>query len=290
MTLPISRLRVVSMLLPALVALCAPPALAAADQPAPNDIRQTIENACMAAAAPRMNVADIRVDPFGTHSYGVAVITDGDTGAEYVCVYEKASGRTEIGSALAPKPDPSQPFSPQDLKQLTAISDQVRATLNDMAARGFSIDGNAATVEALLEGKVKSDAVATAPVGDYRCTLYWYGFLDKGEDRVGTHQCTVSREQGGGLVIDKTTGDRLHAETAPWNGRTAYAGRSFLPDHAETRYDPAHPDNAQNDNYGNVVGLVFRSGERLFLVSTGERGMTEPDPTFFSVLELVPQL
>jgi hypothetical protein len=143
----------------------------------------------------------------------------------------------------------------------------------------------------MVEGRVRSDDVASAEPGPYRCTVWWYGFLRDGARKVGTHQCTVSAGGKGGLVIEKTTGDLFHAETVSWeNGMTAFAGRTWLPGHAETRYDPAHPENRENGNYGNKVGLVLRSGERLFLVSIDERGMTEPDPTYFEILELVPQL
>ena len=115
--------------------------------------------------------------------------------------------------------------------------------------------------------------------------------LEDGARRVGTHRCTVSKGADGALVIEKTTGDRLHAETVAWeDGMTAFAGRTWIDGQSEHRYDPAHPGNAANDNYGNKVGLVLRSGERLFLISIDERGMTEPDPTYFEILELVPKL
>jgi len=252
--------------------------------------RTTVQDACTAAAG-GMKVGSLRIDPFGTETYGVAVLTDAESGEEHVCVYDKARGAAEVGGPLQAVVDAAHPFAAGDLEQLADLREQVRATLGDLEKQGLAANGQAATVAAMIDGKVASDAVAAAEPGPYRCIVWWYGFLDEGARKVGTHQCTVSPGKDSRLVIEKTTGDRFHAETVPWeNGRTAFAGRTWLPDQAETRYDPARPANAENDNYGNKVGLVLRSGERLFLVSIDERGMSPPDPTYFEILELVPRL
>jgi hypothetical protein len=187
--------------------------------------------------------------------------------------------------------DPVEPFSPQDATELSTLPAQVQATLDDLARKRLAANGQADTVKALLDGRVKSDDIGSFSTGPYRCTVFWYGFLDEGARRVGAHLCTVSQAPGGGLVIEKTTGDRLHAETVALpDGETAYAGRTWIDGQSERQYDSARPANAGNDNFGNKVGLVLRSGERLFLVSIDERGMAPPDPTFFEILELVPQL
>jgi hypothetical protein len=256
-----------------------------------NEFRTTVQDACNAAAASRMKVGSVRIDPFGTESYGVAVLTDAKTGEEHVCVYDKARGAAEVSGALQAEVDPSQPFAAKDLEQLAALRARVNATIADIESKGLDTNGQAETVAALLDGKVKSDPIAAVVPGPYRCTVYWYGFLDEGARKVGTHRCKVAAGEKGGLVISKSTGERFHAETVPWeNGMTAFAGRTFESGQSETRYDPKHPANRENDNFGNKVGVVLRSGERLFLVSIDERGMSPKDPTFFEITELVPQL
>lgn len=252
----------------------------------------TVETACRAAAAKQMTVGAVRIDPFGTADYGLAVLTAaGDGGADHVCIYDKAKGTAEIGGPLQLVGDPALPFSPDDQAQLSALRDQVRATLADIAAKRLPSNGQAATVKAMLDGRVKTDDIASALPGPYRCTVYWYGFLDEGARRVGAHRCVVSAGGNGALYITKNTGEGFYAETVPWvDGLTAFAGRSYLPGHGQTRYDPDQPENSENGNFGNKVGLVLRSGERLFLVSIDERGMSPKDPTFFEITELVPQL
>ncbi|MFZ2099191.1 MAG: hypothetical protein WAU86_01340 [Oricola sp.] len=282
--------RAIVLLALSLLSMSGSPAVGSSDG-AWSAFRTTVQDACTAAAADRMKVGAMRIDPFGTETYGVAVLTDSGTGEEHVCVYDKARGAAEVGGPLQAVTDPSQPFAAQDLAQLADLRARVLATLADMTAKGLAANGQADTVQAMLDGKVKSDDLGSTAPGPYRCTVYWYGFLDEGASRVGAHRCTVAAGDKGGLVIDKTTGDRFHAVTVPWeNGLTAFAGRTFLPNHDETRYDPDNPANRANDNYGNKVGLVLRSGERLFLVSIDERGMSPPDPTFFEITELVPQL
>lgn len=287
-----SRRLAVFTVLPVLagMALSGQPASASSPE-AWKQFRAEVESACVALAAPRMKVASIRVDPTGTASFGVALLTDAATGAQHVCVYDKQTGKTELGGALEMMTDPVEPFSPQDATQLSELTPQVQSTLDELAKSGVPVNGQADTVKALLDGRVKSDDIGSLPTGPYRCNVFWYGFLDEGARRVGTHTCTVSRAPGGGLVIEKTTGEKLHAETVPLeSGQTAYAGRTWIDGQSERQYDPTRPANVENDNFGNKVGRVLRSGERLFLVSIDERGMTEPDPTFFEILELVPQL
>lgn len=42
------------------------------------------------------------------------------------------------------------------------------------------------------------------------------------------------------------------------------------------RYDPAMPDNAENPNFGNFVGLAFAEGASLIVVDGDIRGMWPP--------------
>jgi hypothetical protein len=255
------------------------------------EFRQKVTTACSVLAAEQMTVDTIRVDPFGTESYGIAIITGRSAGPEErVCVYHKAADVAELSGAIPQAADVTIDVVSSDSQELAALPGQVRRTLDEIAARGLPSNGQADTVAAILDGSVKSDDVAATPPGSYRCTVYWYGFLDEGVRKVGTHACTVGIADRG-LTIEKTTGERLSARTvAMESGTTAYYGRSFLPGHQQTEYDPENPANRENANFGNKVGIVLRSGERLFLVSIDERGMSPSDRSFFEIMELVPQL
>ncbi len=59
---------------------------------------------CLAAAAGSLEKPAIAVDPFGTESYGVAVLSGKPRGAKgsvsYLCVMDKQSGKAELGSEL----------------------------------------------------------------------------------------------------------------------------------------------------------------------------------------------
>jgi hypothetical protein len=113
-----------------------------------------------------------------------------------------------------------------------------------------------------------------------------YGFLDRASERVGTHQCRVTLKNAR-ITVEKLTGDGLSANLQPYaGGAQAFIGRTFLPEHPELTYDPNSPANAANDNYGNKVGLALTNEGRLYLIDINERGFTEPDLTFFEVLEV----
>lgn len=59
---------------------------------------------CTALAAGRIEEAKVVVDPFGTESYGVAILTGKAAGADAtvssICVYDKKSQAAEIGGEL----------------------------------------------------------------------------------------------------------------------------------------------------------------------------------------------
>lgn len=261
----------------------------ASSEQAWDDFRQTVEQACRAAADGRMTVENIRIDPFGTQSYGVAILTEaGSGGGERVCVVDKTSGAVELSEPMQATQTPSSPIAASDERQLDAISDQVRATLDDLRGKGLPVNEQAETVEAMLAETPQTGIPSGIDPGPYACNVYWYGFLQEGANRIGQHKCAVQHTGDGNLRIEKLTGERINATTFARNGWTAYAGRNFLPDHAITEYDPDRPANPENDNFGNKVGLVLRDGGRLLLVSIEERGMSPPDDTFFEIIELVP--
>ena len=87
------------------------------------------------------------------------------------------------------------------------------------------------------------------------------------------------------LTVEKLSGEMLYAEVTPvTTGMGVAVGRTFLDGHAIRRYDAATPDNAENTNFGNFVGLAFADGARLVIVDGDQRGMSPPDDTYFAVL------
>lgn len=88
-------------------AMYAAPALAASDD-AWEAFRADVEAKCLAAAEPLFATAAATVDPFGSESYGLALITGKAKGADTeiaaICVYDKQAKTVEIGGEL-PKPE-----------------------------------------------------------------------------------------------------------------------------------------------------------------------------------------
>ena len=92
-----------SLLVIALALGSALPALGASDD-AWEQFRADVEAACLAAAAPLFESAAARVDPFGSESYGLALVTGKAKGADTeiaaICVYDKQTKAVEIGGEL----------------------------------------------------------------------------------------------------------------------------------------------------------------------------------------------
>lgn len=88
----------------ALITLAAAsPALASSDD-AWAEFAATVKEKCLAAATDSLENPEVVVDPFGTESYGVAVLTGKPRGAEgtvtHFCVMDKKSQAVELGSEL----------------------------------------------------------------------------------------------------------------------------------------------------------------------------------------------
>jgi hypothetical protein len=66
--------------------------------------RKEVAAACIAAAAPLIDNAAADVDPFGSESYGLALLHGKAKGAESdiraICVFDKATKAVEIGGEL----------------------------------------------------------------------------------------------------------------------------------------------------------------------------------------------
>jgi hypothetical protein len=69
-----------------------------------DEFRQEVQQKCAALAEGRIEQPRIVVDPFGTESYGVAILTGKAVGAETVvssiCVFDKKSQAAEISGEL----------------------------------------------------------------------------------------------------------------------------------------------------------------------------------------------
>jgi hypothetical protein len=62
-----------------------------------------VEQACIAASGDYVTNATALVDPFGSESYGLAIVTGdtvADTKASIICVFDKQTKAVEIGGEL----------------------------------------------------------------------------------------------------------------------------------------------------------------------------------------------
>ena len=90
----------------ALVALAAVAggAACAATDDAWETFRKDVAEKCLAAAEPQFETAVATVDPFGSESYGLALIRGKAKGADAeisaICVYDKKAKTVEIGGEL----------------------------------------------------------------------------------------------------------------------------------------------------------------------------------------------
>lgn len=93
-----------------LLALTATPALASSEA-AWEEFRADVEKACT-ALAPTEGETAIEINPFGSESYGAALLitTLPDGGADrYVCIYDKQAKTAELTAPFTPPQDVSMP-------------------------------------------------------------------------------------------------------------------------------------------------------------------------------------
>ena len=85
--------------------VAAGPALASSEA-AWQAFRHDVEQQCRGAAAARMQIERVTVDPWGSAHYGLARLTgiERESGMrrEALCVYDKRSHRAELGSLMPP--------------------------------------------------------------------------------------------------------------------------------------------------------------------------------------------
>ncbi|MEP9378493.1 hypothetical protein ABLE91_17390 [Aquabacter sp. CN5-332] len=67
-------------------------------------LRQAVETACLKAASANLTGATATVDPFGSESFGLALLRGKPKGAKQpvmmICVYDKKRQRVELGGEL----------------------------------------------------------------------------------------------------------------------------------------------------------------------------------------------
>lgn len=84
--------------------LCTAGAASAASDDAWADFQAEVEKGCIEAAAPLLSNASAVVDPFGSETYGFAIVTGetpAGTTASSICVMNKQTRAFEIGGELA---------------------------------------------------------------------------------------------------------------------------------------------------------------------------------------------
>jgi hypothetical protein len=256
------------------------------------EMRETIESECRALSEAELADVTVRVDPFGSESYGLALVTGlaGETPVERICVMEKTSGAVELGGELPADETGTLSFlAPSDGADLQAMKETAWTTLGELGESGQTLEPAAMEAAQAALGNLDGASTAEVTPGSYACTIYWYGFLDQGAREVGDHQCRVSEIEGG-FNVEKLTGERLAATLFLTGDGLVYVGRTFLEGHAEIAYDADDPVNAENENFGNKVGLVATTDDAMvYLLSTQARGMYPKDETFFEVIALTPE-
>lgn len=87
--------------LASLLALGLPALAQASSSDAWEEFRVNVQAACE-ALAPKGGALQVEVDPYGSESYGLAILTHRtETGQDrYVCVYDKRSQKAEISGAF----------------------------------------------------------------------------------------------------------------------------------------------------------------------------------------------
>ncbi|MBC7283812.1 hypothetical protein [Hoeflea sp.] len=95
-------MRQITILVAALLATSAPAAASSGDAWA--EFAEEVRTQCLAASESVLEAAQAVVDPFGSESFGLAVLTGKARGADatvsYICIMDKQTGTVELGSEL----------------------------------------------------------------------------------------------------------------------------------------------------------------------------------------------
>ena len=104
--------------------------------------------------------------------------------------------------------DVGEPLAESDAAELLSLPAKVARTLAANAGvSGLAADPKADEIGRVVgAGRFDNDFDQIKP-GRHSCTVYWYGFLDNASERVGSHQCRITRN-GGVFAIEKLTAER----------------------------------------------------------------------------------
>ena len=117
----------------AMIAATALPATASSDA-AWEEFRARMKSECQTLAEAELNDVSVRVDPFGSESYGMALVTghQGETPVQRICVMDKQSRKVELGGELA-EANPAEAglsfLAADDLASFTTSAPSARALL-----------------------------------------------------------------------------------------------------------------------------------------------------------------
>lgn len=97
------KLPILTSLATALIALSAP--VKASSEDAWEEFRAEVEAACRSTTEDIFEAPEIIVDPFGSESYGIAIVTGLERGGDgtprsIVCIFDKVSRSAEVGTPL----------------------------------------------------------------------------------------------------------------------------------------------------------------------------------------------
>ncbi|QRZ13800.1 hypothetical protein JWJ88_03815 [Paracoccus methylovorus] len=104
------------MRLPVLMLFLSASPLPASSEEAWQQFREDVETACT-TLAPQEGETAIEVNPFGSESYGAALLitTLADGGADrYVCIYDKQAGTAELTAPFTPPQEVTEPQADAD--------------------------------------------------------------------------------------------------------------------------------------------------------------------------------
>lgn len=139
---------------------------AASSPQAWEEFRRDVESACRAASETHLGDAQIVVDPFGSQSYGLALLTgpsleDGSP-QSLICVYDKASRTVEVGGVLALERTLPPPSVPETAPGVTASSPTPTGRL--LSPEPLAPAGEIGAPAARTEGPAReSGAAASVP-------------------------------------------------------------------------------------------------------------------------------
>jgi len=95
-------MRQITIFVAALLASSAPAAASSGDAWA--EFAEKVRSQCLAATETMLESAQAVVDPFGSESFGLAVLTGkasgGDATVSHICIMDKQTGTVELGSEL----------------------------------------------------------------------------------------------------------------------------------------------------------------------------------------------